>query len=268
MSNPSPDAAAEPLALRPVSRDEPWHWLERGWADLWQRPGLSLGYGLAFTLAGGAMLAGLFVADAIAFMPVVIGAFALIAPMLAVGLYEKSRRLETGEVLAPDVLMFVRTASPVQLAYMGVLLALMVMVWIEVAMVLFALFYGATGLPPLREWTDTLFYTPRGLTFLALGSFVGGLIAFAVFAVSAISVPIMMHRETDIISAVVASVKTVRANFWPMALWAWLIMLMIGFGFATMMVGLIVTFPLIGHATWHAYRGIVANGDGADDIPA
>lgn len=249
--------AAVPLELRRLNRDDPWRWLERGWADLWQKPGLSLGYGLVFTAFGALLLALLALADAVAAMPVLVGAFALLAPMFAVGLYEKSRRLETGEFLAPDVVLFVRTASPVQLAYMGVLLALMAMVWLEVAMVLFALFHGESGLPPLREWTDMLFHTGRGLAFLVFGSAIGGLIAFAVFAVSAISVPILMHRDTDIITAVSASIATVRNNTWPMLLWAWLIVLMLGFGFATLMLGLIVTFPLIGHATWHAYRSVV-----------
>jgi uncharacterized membrane protein len=261
------DEPAE-LAAQRISKDEPWRWLEKGWADLWHRPALSLGYGLVFTLCGLGILMVLFQFHALALAPVLIGAFALIGPLLAVGLYEKSRRIEREEPLSAGAIMLVRTPAPLQLAYLGGLLMLVVLVWFELAAVLFALFFSesglpplvsARGLPPLQEWTNTLFYTPSGLTFLAIGSVVGGAIAATVFALTAVSVPALMHRRTDFVSAILVSLQAVRDNPWPMLLWAWLILIIIGFGLVTLTVGLIFTFPLIGHATWHAYRAIVVD---------
>ena len=254
------------LTVQRISKEEPWRWLEKGWADLWRHPALSLGYGLVFTLCGLCILVVLFYLQALAIAPVLIAAFALVGPMLAIGLYEKSRRIEDGEPLSLGAVVYVRTPAPLQLAYVGGLLMLIVLVWFELAAVLFALFFSESGLPPLlgergmpspREWTNALFYTPEGVIFLAIGSIVGGTIAALVFALTAVSVPALMHKPADFVSALVASLQAMRDNPWPMLLWAWLIVLIVGFGLATLTIGLIVTFPLIGHATWHAYRAVI-----------
>ncbi|MEM7173332.1 MAG: DUF2189 domain-containing protein, partial [Pseudomonadota bacterium] len=101
-----------------------------------------------------------------------------------------------------------------------------------------------------------LFFTAHGLGMLLIGTVSGGLIAFTVFAVSAISIPILMVEDSDAPAAIVLSVKSVLRNLKPMLLWAWMIMLLTIFGLATGYLGLIVVFPLVGHATWHAYRSL------------
>jgi uncharacterized membrane protein len=111
---------------------------------------------------------------------------------------------------------------------------------------------------PLDEFTQFLLGTDQGLAFLAIGTAIGAVFAVIAFAVTALSVPMLMDRHVDVVSAIGASVRAVTHNPKPMLLWAWLIALLIAFGFATLFVGLIVVFPVIGHATWHAYRGLSA----------
>ena len=140
---------------------------------------------------------------------------------------------------------------------MGVLLMIVYFAWVELALVLLVLFLGGGGLPPPDAFVSTLLFTPRGLGLLITGTIVGGLLAAAVYAVTAVSVPLLMSRDVDVATAVAASVRAVLANPKPMLLWAALIVAMIGAGIATLFLGFIVAFPLIGHSTWHAFRGVL-----------
>jgi len=245
------------IAIRRILADEPWMWLAAGWRDIWRVPGISLAYGALFTILSAGLTAGLFYIDLLYLLPVLAAGFMLLGPMLAVGLYETSRRLEAGERVRLLDILFVSTRAPTQLAFVGALLVLFFLAWVRVATLLFALFFG-TAEPVLAEFLSTLLFSPKGLVFLAVGTVIGAVLAFIAFAVSAISVPMLMVRDTDAITAMAKSVEAVRTNFWPMMVWAWLIALLTACGVATLYLGLVLTFPLVGHATWHAYRALVA----------
>lgn len=241
-----------------ISLEDPWRWLAQGWRDLWRAPGISLAYGLFFAIVSAVLTGCLFLFDlAYLLLPLVAG-FMLVGPLLAVGLYEASRRLESGEPLSLRAVAFVSVRSPTQLAFIGVFLMLFLLIWIRIATLLFALFL-TSEFPPVSEWVSVLIFTWNGLGMLIVGTVIGAAIAFAVFAFSAISVPMLMVREIDAITAAIKSIEAVRLNFSAMLLWAWLIALLTAVGIATLFVGLIVTFPLVGHATWHAYRALVAD---------
>ena len=243
-----------------VGLDEPWAWLAAGWRDLWRRPVFSLGYGLAVTVISWLLVAGMFQLHMTSVVLVLAAGFLLLGPLLAVGLYELSRRLEQGEPITWNEVALVSTRSPVQLAFLGVALVLAYLVWVRIATLLFALFFGLEPFPPIDQFVPTLLFTWKGLSMLVVGSVAGGVIAFGVFAISAISVPLLMDQDRDVITAIITSIRAVLHNLKPMLLWAWLIAILTAVGLATGLLGLIVTFPLIGHATWHAYRSLVATG--------
>jgi uncharacterized membrane protein len=112
-------------------------------------------------------------------------------------------------------------------------------------------------MPTAENFTQIMLFTPAGLGLILTGTAVGALIAATIFALTAGSVPLLMVWRTDIVSAVLLSIATVASNYRPMVLWAALIVGMMAFGFLTLLLGFIVIFPLIGHATWHAFRDLV-----------
>jgi uncharacterized membrane protein len=248
------------VAIGRVSFDAPWGWLAAGWRDLWSVPRISLGYGAVFALLAGVLAFGLAHIGWLSLMLAVAGELVLIGPFVAVGLYEASRRLERGEpVSVRDIIMAGRNA-PGQLAFFGVILAfIFFFVWLQLAFLLFMLFMGTRAIPPVSELLPTLLFTPHGLGLLVVGTIVGGILAIIVFAISVISVPLLLTRRIDAVTAMAASLEAVVDNPKPMALWAALIGGTMALGIATLFVGLVVAFPLIGYASWHAYRSLVTD---------
>lgn len=245
------------FTIRPVTMEQPWKWLAAGWSDLWRAPGVSLVYGALLTLVSFCVSAGLFLSGLEYLLLPMIAGFMLVGPMLAVGLYEISRRHAHNEDVDLTSSLFVKTRSPGQLAYIGVLLALIILAWIRIATLLFALFFGTLEIPPFAEATQLLLFTFEGLSMLAVGTIVGGAFAAVVFSVSVVSIPLLVFHEVDAVTAILVSLRAVRDNLKAMIVWAWLVAMVTAFGLVTLFVGLIITFPLIGHATWYAYRDLV-----------
>lgn len=243
--------------VRRIAMDAPWDWLAAGWRDVWNSSSVSLMYGLAFTVISSVLSVTITALNLSSLILTLASGFILLGPILAVGLYEISRRIEAGEKITLKEIIHVRTKAPAQLMFLGVMLMIAFLVWVRVATLLFALFYGLQGFPPLSQFADELLFTARGLALLTVGTAIGGVLALIVFAISAISVPLLMVRNVDAVSAMLLSIEAVRKNLLPMILWAWLILLMMGFGLATLFSGLVVTFPLVGHATWHAFRAVI-----------
>lgn len=246
------------ITLRIVDNEAPWRWLAQGWSDFRRAPAVGLFQGGLVALFGLAALLALWRLEAAALILPLGAGFMLVGPMLAVGLYETSRRLEMDEPLDIGRLLFVRTRRPSQLLLLGVALMGVLMIWARIASLLFALFFGVSTYPPLTEWIGLLIFSLDGLAFLCVGTVTGAVLAGIVFVISAISPPLLMVREVDVVTAIITSIAVVRRNPRAMLLWAWLIVLLTGFGLATCFVGLLVAFPLIGHGTWHAYRDLVA----------
>ncbi|MFO1281954.1 MAG: DUF2189 domain-containing protein [Burkholderiales bacterium] len=250
---PGAQAPDDGLPVREVALFAPFAWLALGWRDFTRAFGPSLFHGVIVSAAGWVILAA-----ALRFWPVLPGAFSgfvLVAPILATGLYEISRRMEAGEkpTLAQAVDAWIRGTRP--LVWMGVGLALAATAWVLVSSVLVALFVkepivGLEGF--LRHVV-----VGRGSNLFGIWVLMGGLGAALVFAATAVSVPLLLDRRVDAHAAVLTSLRAVGANPAPMALWATIIMVLTALSMATAMVGFALAIPVLGHASWHAYRATV-----------
>jgi uncharacterized membrane protein len=249
-------APADPPEIRRVAFDAPWNWLGAGWRDLWSAPQISLLYGAVFSVAAYALAWSLFQSDLLPLILALAGGFLLLGPLLAVGLYEVSRRRESGKTAALADILIAGKEARGQLALFGLILLLINFVWMLTAFLLFMLFFGPAPMPPMDEFIPTLLFSHHGLSLLVAGTAVGAVLAALTYAVSAISVPMLLDRRVDAVTAALLSIHAVRLNLPAMALWAALILALSAVGVMALFAGLAVTFPLIGHATWHAYREV------------
>ncbi|MGF1649365.1 MAG: DUF2189 domain-containing protein [Hyphomicrobiaceae bacterium] len=258
------DAVARPN-VRKVPFDAPWDWLAAGWRDLWTIPQVSLTYGLVFSVIAVLLTYGLVSFGWQSLILALAGGFLIVGPFVATGLYDTSRRIGAGEPVSLSTAARAASNAKGQLSFMGAILFFALYVWVQLALLLFMLFIGSRGLPPASEFIPTLLFTPHGLGLLVVGTAVGAVLAVVVFSISAVSVPLLMTRRIDAVSAISVSVEAVRRNPEAMGLWAALIAGFIALGILTLFVGLVIAFPLIGHATWHAYRALVIGTDAEDD---
>jgi uncharacterized membrane protein len=242
---PDPVAATLPFVApcREIRASAPLGWLKRGWHDLWRAPRQSLTQGaviagLSWIVAGLArMMGGYWV------VLILLSGFVFVAPVLALGVYSISRQLGRGE--RPSLRRCVleqRRGLGTAMVFALVLLVVF-LVWARAASMLHVFF-------PVQAEPDWVQVAP----FLLIGSAVGSLFALISFAVSAFSLPMICDRDADAITAVVTSVNAVLRNKPAMAVWIAVIVASVAVGFATLLFGLALTMPLIGHATWHAYR--------------
>jgi len=230
------------VPCRTLDTRAPLRWLRLAWADMRRAPRLSLTYGLA--LMALSLLVALF-AWRFGTLGLYIGlatGFVFVGPVLALGLYSISRQLAKG--LQPVMGHCLRegTYHLKELLVLGIVLLVVLLVWARAAAMVHV-FFPAESRPGLVEL----------LPFLAIGSMVGALFALIVFAASAFSLPFILDRKVDAITASVSSFNAVLRNRKAMALWVALIGGAVLLGFATAFVGFVVLLPLIGHATWHGY---------------
>ncbi len=231
--------------------------IKAGVADFLAAPGYGAAFGALYAGAGW-LLIGLvwFVNMPYFAYPLAMG-FALIAPMAAAGFYAISDLMERGEPLAWDkVIAALRLAFGRDLRWMALVTGFALFLWLDFAAILTFSFGG------LEVWSfaflNTLFTTPAGLTFLLVGNIIGAIIAMAVFSISVVSFPMLYDRDIDFVTAMVTSVRLVKANPITMMVWCATIAMSVVASILTGFIGLIVLLPIIGHATWHLYRRAVA----------
>lgn len=250
---------ADPVWARRLPARVALNWLAAGWRDLWRNPGPSLAYGLFVALASGTIVVGLFgLGWDFILLPALAG-FLVVGPVLAIGLYEKSRRLAAGQPVHLRQMVFVRPASGGQVLFAGVLLMTLMLLWLRAAVLIYALFLGVQAFPGFDDIAPMLFGTVTGWAILIVGSAIGALFAAFSFAISMFAIPMLLDRRTDALTAMGTSLALVWHNL-PVALaWGGIVAVLSGLAIVTGLVGLIVVFPLLGHGTWAAWQAMQAD---------
>jgi uncharacterized membrane protein len=248
---PTPNRWARPLTVA-----DPFKWLAQGWRDFKTAPSMSIAHGATIFLISVGFVGGLIALGRDYILFPAFAGFMVVGPILAFGLYEKSRLLEAGQPLRWRNIFFIRTRSGGQIVFTGVLLCLLMMVWMRAAVIIYALFFGLLPFPGLDRIAPMLFTTTVGYAMLAVGTTVGGLFAAFSFAISAFSIPMLLNEPVDALTAMGSSMALVWSNLRVLLVWAAIVLALFLLSLATGTIGLIVIYPLLGHATWHAYRAV------------
>lgn len=248
---PSLDTLFALPRVRQVSATHIGHWLAEGWRDMLRTPIASLAYGLLFAIAGDLLLISLWQRPQ--YFLIAISGFFIVAPLLSAGLFELSRRGERGldSRFVDSLAAFVRGREG--LALFGMLLVLLWVAWERLSAILFASLLAGAAPGNVGDF----FALAGGDALIVVWFAVGALLALLVFVLSVVSVPLLIDRDSDFISAAATSLRTFIANPLPLLAWAATITLLTLAGFATLLFGLIVLMPLLAHASWHAYRDLV-----------
>ena len=249
------------ISLRRITVGRPLAWLRAGWKDLKANPIASISYGLLFAIAGDIIL--LLALPHPHLFSLAVSVFFLVAPLLAAGLYEISRNQERGQssTFVDSLAGWQRNGGSV--ALFGFCLALVSIVWERISVILFALLYSGDSKlgQNIVDFVTSVVLTGNNLKFICVWFIAGGCLALLVFAFTAISVPMLLDRSNerggDLFTATTTSLRAVLLNFDVMMLWAVIIVTLTLIGFASLLFGLIVLMPLLGHASWHAYRELV-----------
>lgn len=250
--------------IRTIGVDDVTAALRAGVEDFRAMPLLGAAIGAFFAAGGFFLLYGAWAFGyAMLAFPLLAG-FALVGPFAAMGLYEASRRRDEGQKVGLRDLFSIRAATTTpNIFYLGFILMFALFVWVRLALLIYALFFGIQGVP-MGQMLTTAFTTLDGLAFLVIGNLVGAAFAFVVFSISVVSFPYMLEKDVDPVTAVAVSVSAVAKNALPLAGWALFIAVSLAVASAPAFLGLTVMLPVLGHATWRLYkRMIVHPGDPA-----
>lgn len=250
-------AASRRHAVRAVGPAAPLHWLALGWRDLRRRPLPGLLHGLALALFGAALFA--LARERFWLLAGAFSGFLLVAPVLATGLYAVSRSLELQRRATIATALDSWVPRDHRLPLFGVLLSAAGTGWVITSASLITGFADAPVATP-ADFVRNVVLNPRSWLF-ETWLLLGGALAAPVFASSVVALPLLLDRPDGVLSAVLTSWRCVLANPLPLALWALLIMGLTALGMATLLIGLVVVVPWLAHASWHAYRDLVADAD-------
>jgi uncharacterized membrane protein len=233
--------------------------LAQGWRDFIRAPFIGLFFGAIYAAGGIAIWLLLSVYhEPWWIIPIAVG-FPLIGPFVAVGLYETSRRLAAGEPLHfGEILTVILAQRKRQVAWMAFVVLFIFWMWLYEVRMLLAIFLGFQSFSSIGAFVNVVTGTPEGIGFLVVGTGVGAFISFVLFCATVVAIPLLLDREIDLITAIIMSFKAVLQNPGPMIGWGILIVVLTFAALLPVFLGLLVVLPVLGHATWHLYRKVVA----------
>jgi len=240
--------------VRKAGLMKPFFWLIRGWQDLLQYPGISISYGAMISAMGVVIM--VFASNHVYLIAAAISGFLLVGPFLSIGLLELSRQQDHGKALSFEDSLAVLVSKKIPLKHFAITLLAISFFWFIVSgLVLFVMYGNIT--PSIQDslWGGFLeMVTPQQV---ALYLVVGGILAGIVFVLSAVSIPAIIDSQVTALDAMLLSIKVVLTNLPIMIVWAGLILILTIIAFSSYLLGMIIIYPLLGHATWHAYRDLV-----------
>jgi uncharacterized membrane protein len=237
-----------------VEASRPFLWLQRGWDDLRAHPGPSLAHGFTLVVLGNVVL--VLCSTHVALVAAAVSGFLLVGPLVAAAFYELSRLRHDGEPVSFDASLEGAVRNGRSLIGLGLLLAALALAWAWLSGVLFERAFGG-HLPSVADSAYQVLSDGNYGRFFVAYMLTGAIFAIVAFLLSAVAAPMIFDGRANTRTAVAMSIKTAMANPAAMALWAVIIAVLTAIGFATFMIGLVVILPLLGHATWHAYRDLV-----------
>jgi uncharacterized membrane protein len=246
--------ATQPLEVRHVPLRQSLKWLGRGWSDLTQIGGAGLAHGALIAILGAVLL--MLGSTHFYLTAAAVTGYLLVGPLMTTGLCELARRREAHEPLGFDESLRALTRNPDGLVQFGGVLALIAVLWFVLSAFLLqsALNASVPSLAVALWGGSAQLSAGQILGYVACGA----VLATMVLAVSIVSVPLIIDRHASASEAIRASLRATLSNLPAMLLWAALIVAMTALGFLTLLLGMVVVAPLLGYATWHAYRDLVA----------
>ncbi|MCB1760043.1 MAG: DUF2189 domain-containing protein [Gammaproteobacteria bacterium] len=247
------------LVVNRIAIGEPFTWLAKGWKDMREAGWYSIFYGAGILLISLLLTFTLSATDSMFLLPFLVAGFFIIAPFLGIGLYQMSAHLERGEPLKACNALEAWKRNHTQISMITAGFLIIMQLWIATNYVLFSLLYEGIS-PPLDNFFVKVFLSEKGRTFAMASVVAGFFYAWCAYMISVVTVPMLIDRKVDGFTAIRFSIKAVLGNMPAMLLWAFTIVVIVGLGLITYYAGLIVALPLIGHASWHAYRSLVPSG--------
>jgi uncharacterized membrane protein len=251
-------ALAEPVVLR-IGPADLVYALRKGLDDFWAMPSHVVFIALIYPIAGLVLSRLIFGYDILPLLFPLAAGFALIGPFAALGLYELSRRREAGlDTSWKHAFDVFRSPSLGAILALGVLLLVIFLVWLAVANGLYVAAFGYAPAASMPDFLNTVFNTSAGWTLIVAGNGIGFLFAVLVLGISVVTFPLLLDRNVGPVVAMLTSFRAVRRNPLTMALWGLIVAAALVLGTIPLFVGLVVVMPVLGHATWHLYRKVVA----------
>jgi uncharacterized membrane protein len=244
------------LAVNGVSLFEPFSWLAKGLDDMRRAGRYSLGYAAGVVLISGLLTSSLLLTGNDFLLPFLVSGFFLVAPVVGIGLYQMSAHLERGESLKGCNALEAWNQNQGQISMVIGGLFIILQLWFAANFVLFSLLYGGIS-PPLDHFFSRLYLSDEGRLFAIASVLVGLGFAWCAYAITVVTVPMLIDRKVDGFTAIRYSIRSVLKNMPAMMLWAFLIVAIVGIGLLTFYIGLLVALPVVGHGSWHAYRALV-----------